>query len=165
MGTASKSAMETTLKTEPAITTLGTGRTLALEDIPKFALETTGPLYQKIQHAELQSNGPMVFLYRFAGNKTECRIAVPIKETGRDFTKETAKGEVAPFQFAKHEPFKCLAGTYKGSMKGISKGWDELMHAAQAKGLKTTPLCREVYTYWVAFDSPDNVTELQVGVE
>lgn len=157
--------METTLKTEPAILTLGTGRTLSPDEIPKFALDTTGPLYQKIQHAELQSNGAMVFIYRFAGNKTECRIAVPIKETGRDFTKETAKGEVAPFQFAKHEPFKCLAGTYKGSMKGIMKAWDELANAAHAKGLKTNMLGREVYNYWVAFDSPDNQTELQIGIE
>lgn len=157
--------METTLKTEPAITTLGTGRTLKIEEIPAFALETTGPLYQKIQHAELQSAGALIFLYRFAGNKTECRIAVPIKETGRDLTKDAAKGEVAPFQFAKHEPFKCLAGTYKGSMKGISKAWDELTNAAHAKSLKTNMLGREVYTYWVAFDSPNNVTELQVGIE
>jgi hypothetical protein len=49
-------------------------------------------------------------------------------------------------------------------MPDIQIAYDEILSAIDASGRKRTPESREIYKKWIGFESPDNVTELQVGV-
>ncbi|MCW3060978.1 MAG: hypothetical protein JWQ02_2799, partial [Capsulimonas sp.] len=40
-----------------------------------------------------------------------------------------------------------------------------LMDAMKEQGLRATWETREIYKHWVDYDSPENVTELQLGLE
>jgi hypothetical protein len=62
-------------------------------------------------------------------------------------------------------PFKCIATDYVGPMTPIGESWTEFVSSLFTAGHKPTDQSREIYKKWIAFDSPDNVTELQQGVE
>jgi len=148
--------MNTTIKTVPPLTALTVSRRLKLADIPEFAGTAVGPLCEKAGQMGLQFVGDLVFLYEFHGEDIDCTIAQPVAE---------AKGDPTPYKFVTTESFRCLSTLYVGGMPGIGKAWDELMHAANAQGLKNTPFCREVYVKWVDFESPQDETELQAGIQ
>ena len=60
--------------------------------------------------------------------------------------------------------FICMAADYVGPMPDIQIAYDEILNAIDTSGRKRTPESREIYKKWIGFESPDNVTELQVGV-
>ena len=70
-----------------------------------------------------------------------------------------------PMELKSTPPFRCLAVEHVGPMSGIGGSWMKLVQAVRSGGHRPTDESREVYKKWVAFDSPENVTELQQGVE
>ena len=70
-----------------------------------------------------------------------------------------------PIRLRTTTPFKCLAVDYVGPMSGIGSAWMGLIQGVRDGGHKPIDQSREVYKKWIAFDSPDNITELQQGIE
>jgi len=61
--------------------------------------------------------------------------------------------------------FKCVATDFVGPMTKIGESWMNFVQSIRAAGHKPTDQSREIYKKWIAFDSADNITELQQGVE
>lgn len=150
--------MDFTIKQVPALVLLSAHKRLTIPEIPAFAQQVTPQLYAKAHALGLELAGPETYLYHFDKDcSMELDIGLPIKEE--------AKGSPEPFQFLNAPAFKCVSCVYRGSMKGIGAAWDELTHHCGEKKYKLTPENREVYLKWVAFDSAENETDLQRGVE
>ena len=47
-------------------------------------------------------------------------------------------------------------------MTSITDAWQEFFDKAGKKGLAISDERREIYLKWAGYDSPDNVTELQI---
>ena len=60
--------------------------------------------------------------------------------------------------------FKCATILYTGPGKRIGDAWQRLAQAVRAAGLEPTGEERELYLYWEAEDSPNNIVQAQLGV-
>jgi effector-binding domain-containing protein len=115
--------------------------------------------------ADLQAHGitplaPVHFIYHGADGtlttKFRLTIAFPI-------AKRPAQ-QIEEYEIAELPAFTCMAADYVGPMPDIQIAYDEILTAIDSSGRKRTPESREIYKKWIGFESPDNVTELQVGV-
>lgn len=150
--------MQFVIKEVPALILLSAHRELTIPEIPAFAGEVLPLVCQKAAELKLEQSGPDTFLYVFdcESDRLDLDIGVPVKQ---------AAGNPEPYEFLDAPPLKCVSCIYKGSMKGIGKAWDELVHYVQEKGYTVTNDNREVYLKWVDFESPENETELQQGIQ
>ena len=132
-------------------------RIAGFDEIPPFAQSNMPRLYAKAKELGAEISGPEVFLYDFLPEGgINLRIGIPVRE---------AKGDAGPFEFFTAKALKCASCIYRGSMKGIGQAWDDLTHHCGDKGYKLTHENREVYLLWKSFDSAENETELQRGIE
>ena len=49
-------------------------------------------------------------------------------------------------------------------MPEIQSGYGQLLAGMQQQNLPMSTKSREIYKHWIAYDSPENVTELQLGI-
>ncbi|HKP98145.1 MAG TPA: hypothetical protein VJ385_20615 [Fibrobacteria bacterium] len=123
----------------------GTGREI---------MDGLGPF---IKEQGVKIAGACVWAYEhLGGGKVLLRAGFPI-EAGpepRDGFFVTREGE-----------WKCVSTEYAGAMDGIAAAWDRFIGSVKAAGLKPLNINREIYRKWIAMDSPDNLTELQVQIE
>jgi effector-binding domain-containing protein len=131
--------------------------------IPEISAVARGVVDEMI--ADLTSHGitplaPMHFIYHGAdGTLTTAfrlSIAFPIAERPGQ--------RIADYEIADVPAFRCMAADYVGPMPDIQIAYREILDAITASGRPRSPESREIYKKWVGFESPDNVTELQVGV-
>lgn len=115
------------------------------------------PLMHAARDSGLEVEGPFHYFYiGFSGDVNEeftLELAVPVSGEG------TAP---AGFELRDDPEQRVFATDYRGAMSGIGEGWHGLVEAFQASGLRRTGTSREVYRTWVGYDSPENVTELQI---
>lgn len=132
---------------------------LTLSEIPDFAEKTVDRLYGEAVQLGLEIAAPLKFIYLgIDGNpktKFDLIVALPVKKK---------KGESQAFQYIETKPLTFACQDYRGSMDGIGQAWGSFINAVHKEHLKTEGECREVYKQWVAFESKDNVTELQVAL-
>jgi effector-binding domain-containing protein len=150
--------METKQKTVPPLTLLSASRKLKKEEIPAFAGEAVQSLYAKLGELGVKPAGDLVFVYNCTrgADGIDCCIGIPIAES---------KFDAAPFQVVQLNDFRCESAIYQGSMRGIGPAWEKMYGSLKARGAQCGTESREVYIHWVDFDSAENRTELQVGVE
>jgi hypothetical protein len=101
--------------------------------------------------------GPAVWSYRAAGPGKLALRAGQIVRPG-------TRGK-APLAARQEPAWRCVSGIYRGPMDRIIAAWDELFDAVTAKGIPVSDERREIYRKWVAHDSKDNVTELQLRLK
>lgn len=146
-------------KTVPAKLYLAAKANLTLPELKAYADTAIPTLCAKIEALGLKICAPLEFIYFGIDGKPETRfdliVAFPIND------KKEAAGQ---FEYYESEPFQCVYMDYNGGMAGIGEAWGAFVNAAMAAGLAMTGQYREVYKNWVAEDSGDNVTELQIGV-
>ncbi|HKH91447.1 MAG TPA: GyrI-like domain-containing protein [Gemmatimonadaceae bacterium] len=153
--------MAVTLKTVPPATFV-----MSTHDgvtIPEISAVSRGVVDDMI--AELHARGiaplaPVHFIYHGADGslttKFRLTIAFPI-----------AKRPAAPieeYEVAELPAFRCMAADYVGPMPDIQIAYNEILDAIRESGRSRSPESREIYKKWIGYESPDNVTELQVGV-
>jgi effector-binding domain-containing protein len=131
--------------------------------IPEISAVSRGVVDDMI--AELHARGiaplaPVHFIYHGADGslttKFRLTIAFPIARPPAE--------PIDDYQIAELPAFRCMAAEYVGPMPDIQIAYNEILGAIDSSGRKRSPESREIYKKWIGFESPDNVTELQVGV-
>ena len=130
-----------------------------MSDISAFAAEVIQPLCEEAGMAELAIAGPMEFIYFNVSpdpDKTfALLVALPV---------ERPKPYVGRFFFLEAMPFACASCEVKGPASAVGPAWMELAQEALDHRYRPSGQCREVYKVWLDPQSPDNLTELQLGL-
>ncbi len=132
-----------------------------LNQLLEYADKRVDNMYEELTRSGLEKTGPIEFIYRGASNDRDkeftLQIAMPVKEQ---------KNEVkAPFRFRRSSNFKCLSHMHKGTFTELAKVYDPLFEYVWDHSLKPSEEIREVYHAFEAPDSPNNVTEIQIGLQ
>jgi hypothetical protein len=128
-------------------------------EIPLFAQSSIGPMYEALGHLGQPPAGDLQFICpQWKGPEARSTVvfAIPI---GQEFP------VTAPYYLWKAPAFKCAWIEYRGPMSGIKDAWMKFGEQVGQSGQKMGGSWREVYLHWVAPDSLENRTELQVGLE
>ena len=154
--------MSIEIKEVPAMLFLVSTHEATIPEIAALGGEIPGMIYAAAEERSLAVGGPIQFLYDGADGSMEkiftLRIAVPLLERPKS-------EEAGPFVVYETPAFRCIATDYVGGMPGIQEGYKALMDAIKEQGLRSTWESREIYKHWVEYDSPENVTELQIGLD
>ena len=134
---------------------------LKLPEMAEFAPAAITRLMKTATELKLSQGGPVIFTYLgFYGDPTQtftAEIGVPIP-----------KGEAVPANddhyVREAAKFKCAAAIFQGPLNKIGEAWQTFAGSAIAKG-EPTGESRELYLYFEAVDSPNNIVELQMGLK
>ena len=128
-------------------------------EIPVLAGQAVGPLHEALAKENLVREGDLHFIcpeWKGADAKNKLLLAIPIAK----------EAEVAsPYFLFKAPSFKCIWRDHQGPMTTIKAAWDSLVTDAETEGLRPVGSWREVYKHWESFDSPNNLTELQMEIQ
>lgn len=131
----------------------------AQKDIPALAQRCIGGLYQQLATLCRQPIGDLQIIcpvWNGPDAPSQFVFAIPM---AAEFTVD------APYHFWKAPAFKCAWVEYKGPMSGIKDAWARFGTEVEKSGYKSAQSWREVYRHWVSPESPEDLTELQAGVE
>lgn len=154
--------MQAQIKDDPAAIFLASRHRTTIPQIAKIAGDENAPgkLIDAARAAGVEIAGPSTFIYYGAdGSPTtefDLLIAFPI----------TSRPASAPsgFEIVDAPAFHCISVDYIGGMPDIHIGYKVLMDSIRDQHLQPTWEGREIYKNWVAYDSAENVTELQIGI-
>jgi hypothetical protein len=134
---------------------------VTIPEIATIARNEMEQMIEALQAAGGVPTAPVTFIYHGAdGTPTtpfRLTLAVPLA---------TVPARVPdPYELVESAEFKCVATDFVGPMPDIMWGYDRIFSAMREQSLVRTEESREIYKKWIGFESPDNVTELQVGVQ
>jgi effector-binding domain-containing protein len=124
-------------------------------------VKTLTALRDEAKEMKLGLHGPVIHYYYQA----------PHRRPGESFKMETGffvpngTQGVGDFEVRELPQFKCASILYVGPGPRIGDAWQKLYRSVHAKGLIPTDEERELYLYWEGGDSPNNIVQVQVGVE
>jgi len=72
---------------------------------------------------------------------------------------------IGAFKRRKLSTFQCATILYIGPASRIGDAWQQLYRSVRDQGLTPTDEERELYLYWEAVDSPNNIVQVQLGVK
>jgi effector-binding domain-containing protein len=155
--------MQAQIKDDPAAIFLASRHRTTIPQIAKIAGDENAPgkLIEAARSAGIQIAGPSTFIYYGADGKptTEFDLLIAFPIVSRPASVPNG------FEVVEAPPFHCVSVDYVGSMPNIHAGYDVLMQAIGSQGLRPTGEGREIYKTWVEYNSDENVTELQIGIE
>lgn len=155
--------------TEPVAKTIApfTGLTAAAEltvpQIPIFAEKASTDLMRLSDARRLPIVAAPVFIYTGTGSGAQdtfvLQIALPVAN-------DTSTGELSDTHAVKtFDAFTCLSFDFHGSLHHIAQAYPIAMDALKTAGHTPMEQSREVYKRWIAYDSAENVTEIQLGLK
>ncbi|MBM4069700.1 MAG: GyrI-like domain-containing protein [Planctomycetes bacterium] len=124
-------------------------------------VKTLTALGDGAREKKLGLRGPVLHFYYGAPHRTPDKAFK--METGF-FVPEGTKA-FGDFKVRELPEFKCASILYVGPGRRIGDAWQELYRSLRAKGLTPTDEERELYLYWEAGESPNNIVQVQVGVK
>lgn len=134
------------------------GRT-TLKQIHSYANSRVYDFYEELKNSALEPDGPLEFIYFGATDDPEkeftLQIAMPVKEE-----KPVSNG----YRFKKSAPFNCVSHLYKGNVHEMMPVYENLYQQISTNKLQPVDEIREVYQHWVEPTSPENITEIQIGI-
>jgi effector-binding domain-containing protein len=128
-------------------------------ELPGLAQKTIGGMFETLNRQGKHPAGNLQIIcpeWKGLEGRSKFVFAIPVAQ---EFTVD------APYYIWKAPAFKCAWVEYRGAMPGIKDAWMKFAGDVEKSGLKTNASWREVYIYWVAPDSPEDRTELQMGIE
>jgi len=152
-------AMEIAVKTVPETLFFCVAEEVAQAEIPAFAERAVGPLFEALGARGQHPIGDLHFICpQWMGPEAKSRIvfAVPV---AAEFPVE------APYYLWRSPAFKCAWIEYQGPMSGIKEAWGHFGAAVEQTSHRPVGSWREVYVHWVAPESAEDRTELQMGIE
>ncbi len=131
----------------------------SLKKIMEYAAPKVDLAYAEAERLGLEKTGPMEFIYFGATADMEkeftLQIAFPVKNT---------KALDNDFKFRQSPDFKCLKKNFKGTMADLGKEYEPMYEYIWNNSLKPSGEIREIYHLFEFPDSPNNVTEIQIGL-
>lgn len=122
--------------------------------------KTLRAMFSSAVENKVPLTGPLMHFYHGAPHRA------PDKgfkmETGF-FVPEGVK-ELGDFKVRELPRFKCATMLYIGPGRRIGDAWQKLYRALGDKGLTPTDEERELYLYFEASDSPNNIVQVMVGI-
>jgi len=130
-----------------------------LKEIHEVAKREIHNMYQKAEKLGLKEASPMQFIYYGvdANAKTKFTLEIAMIVDGE-------KPYNGKYKFKNLEGFKCASRLHKGSINKLSETYDQFMPELFKSGKNMMEQSREVYHHYVDQDSPDNLTEIQIGI-
>ncbi|HET6247468.1 MAG TPA: GyrI-like domain-containing protein [Tepidisphaeraceae bacterium] len=154
--------MDTAIKTIPSIRVLYRRDRLTIPGVPAHAGPAIDSLMDALRQADVRPAGPVIFVYygieADPTQEFDLDVCVPILA-------EAVITSAAPIGCKMLPAFECISAEYVGSMHGIGNAWHQVASAWRASGRPACGESREVYKQWISFDSQENVTELQKGIQ
>jgi predicted transcriptional regulator YdeE len=153
--------MAVTLKTvPPTIFVMSSHEGVTIPEISAVSRGVVDDMIAELHAQGIKPFAPVHFIYHGADGslttKFRLTIAFPIAERPAEPIEE--------YEVAELPAFRCMAAEYVGPMADIQIAYNEILDAISTSGRARSPESREIYKKWIAFESADNVTELQVGV-
>ena len=152
--------LQTTAKTVQAKTYLCHTQKTTLSKMMEKIGEQVDDLYQAVTKHGLEKAGVIEFIYLDCNGKQDdpfiLKLAIPVKAA--------AIVNDEQFKLEDTSEFKCLTYIHKGDITEIGSVYESLYENIWGQGIKPSNQVREVYEKFVSLDSPENSTEIQVGV-
>jgi effector-binding domain-containing protein len=103
--------------------------------------------------------GPLIFVYHGITPDPKRNFDMEMGFAAWEDPKDLGGFKVRPL-----DAFKCVSVYYTGSYEHVGNAYEQIFPALFRMGYKPTAENREVYLYWEDDTSPNNVTEIQIGV-
>lgn len=127
--------------------------------IKEIAEKELMKMFTAVEEKKIKMSGPIEFIYHGANDdmdkQYDVAFAIPVQndEIPADgYTYKTIEG------------FDCVSEIHKGSLEQLYWVYDGIFEQLKAEQIRPTDEIREVYLNYVNQSSPDNVTEILVGV-
>lgn len=130
-----------------------------LQKLSVNASQIISDLQAAVSLGKIHPIGPLVFTYR---EMTD--LSQPFNlDIG--FIVPVGTKEFPSFKLHKTEAFKCAVVLFSGSLEHLSDAYGKVMADLGRAGLRPTGTTREFYLYWEGPQSPNNVVQIQVGID
>ncbi len=150
-----------TTQTVPAFSALVEEARLTVPKIPAFAEEASISLMRVTEECGIEITAPPVFVYTGAGTGENDLFTMQVVFPVAPGTKFEGNDRVGMLEF---EAFRCASFDFRGPMMHLGEAYPVAMNALQSEELVAVEQSREVYKYWVGYDSPENIVEIQLGI-
>jgi effector-binding domain-containing protein len=130
-----------------------------LKEIQAVAMREIEKMYQEAEKLGLKEIAPMQFVYYGCSDDMEAEFTLEIA-----MAVDQEKPYEGKYRFKELEGFTCASTTHKGDINQIGNTYEQFMPELVKSGRQVSDQTREVYLNWVAPDSPENVTEIQIGI-
>jgi hypothetical protein len=115
-------------------------------------------LNKAIADGKFRPAGPLVLVYHDMSMRQPFTLDI-----GFMVPPETAAFD--QFKVRQEDSFKCATVLFSGPLTKISGAYAKVFAALGAAGLSPTAINREVYLYWEGRESPNNVIQIQIGIQ
>ncbi len=130
-----------------------------LNGIHDVAVREIDAMYKEAEKTGLKEIAPMQFVYYGLDDKPDTKFTLEIA-----IVVDEEKPYAGKYKFKDLTGFKCVSTIHKGSINKLGKTYEKFMPELFKSGNKMTDQSREVYHNYVEQDSPENITEIQIGV-
>jgi len=130
-----------------------------LKDLKDVANREIDKMYQEADKLGLKEVAPMQFVYKGVDDKPDTRFTLEIA-----MVVDEEKPYDGKYKFKELEGFTCATTIHKGDINKLNETYEYFMPEVFNSGRQITDTSREVYLNWVAPESPDNITEIQIGI-
>ena len=118
------------------------------------------PIIETAEKLGLELAGPMEWVYFDCSDNMDkeftLEIALPVK------SEKPYTGNKYAFRDA--NAFQCISHLHKGDLAKIANTYEGLFKDIMSKNINITNEIREVYENYEGYNSPSNLTEIQIGL-
>jgi effector-binding domain-containing protein len=144
----------------PTIFVVSSHDDVTIPEIPTISRNEVDQMVEAIAAVGAEPVAPVTFIYHGADGTPTTKFRLDI---AFQLAEKPAMAP-EPYEVVDVPAFRCVATDYVGPMPEIMRGYALLFAEMEEQGLVHSGESREIYRKWIGFESPDNVTELQVGV-
>lgn len=135
--------------------------TTTLNAIHETAGQEAHGVYAQVAELGLQVTGPMEFIYFDCTSDRDkpfkLYIALPVAEMVPLTSNK--------YSYHEADSFDCQAYIHTGDIYQLGQAYEELFKELYKNGIQPSNQIREVYTHYIDMDSPENITEIQIGIQ
>lgn len=130
-----------------------------LKEISELAVREIDNLCKDAEELGLKETGPLQFLYYGCDDKPDTQFTLEIA-----MEVDQEKSYDGKYKFKDLEGFTCASTVHNGDIEKIGETYEKFMPEVFKSGKQVTDHTREVYHKWIAPESAENVTEIQIGI-
>ncbi len=133
--------------------------TTTLKKINEVANREIPKLYEEIEKLGLKEIAPMQFRYLGCDANPDKEFELEI-----GVVVDRVKDYDGKYDFKEWGPLKCVSHEFTGPISKLGEEYDRIFPQILQSGKRPTDEVREVYTKYIEIESPENITEIQIGV-